>query len=65
MDVIMNQFNKPANFVVPTLLFILFSPDLLLSLPNESSSKLEKVFTHATIFLVIYLLLRMVFSSYY
>jgi hypothetical protein len=65
MDVIMNEFKKPANFLVPTLLFILFSPDLLLSLPKESSSKVEKIFTHAAIFLATYLLLRMVFSSYY
>jgi hypothetical protein len=61
----MNVFDKPANFLVPTLLFILLTPGLLFNLPNNNQTLLVKTLTHAVIFLVIYLVLRVVFSSYY
>jgi len=58
-------FDQPANIVVPFLLFILLSPGLLFTLPEKSSSMVEKVLTHAVLFLVVYSLLRLFFSSYY
>jgi len=54
-----------TNILVPVVLFILLTPDLLLTLPSESSTKVEKAFTHGFIFLVAYALLRTVFAKYY
>lgn len=58
-------FDKPANIIVPILLFILLSPGLLLTLPDTQSSKLVVVLTHAAIFGLIYAILLTVFSNYY
>ena len=60
-----NLLHKPANIVVPVLLFILLSPGLIVKLPSENSNKVESTLVHASIFLVIYVLLRIVFSKYY
>jgi hypothetical protein len=56
---------KPANILVPAILFIIFTPDLLFSLPNKDAPKWEKVLVHVLIFGVTYGLLRIVFKSYY
>jgi len=56
---------KPANILVPAILFIIFTPDLLFSLPNKDAPKWEKVLIHVLIFGVTYGLLRIVFKSYY
>ena len=61
----MKIFDKPANLIVPILLFILLSPGLLLTLPDTKSSKLVVVLTHAAIFGLIYALLLTNFSKYY
>lgn len=57
--------NKPANIVVPVLLFILLTPGLLFELPEKKSELLVKSLTHAAIFAGIYILLNIVFSDYY
>ena len=56
---------KPANILVPCILFILFTPDLLFSLPKKDAPKWEKVLVHVLIFGVSYSLLRTVFKAYY
>lgn len=61
----MKIFNKPANVIVPVLLFIVLSPGLFLTLPNKNSSILTVVLTHAVVFGLIYALLLTVFSEYY
>jgi hypothetical protein len=54
-----------TNLLVPVILFILLTPGLLLTLPYESSSKIEQSLTHAAVFLAAYALLRTVFKKYY
>lgn len=56
---------KPANILVPAILFIIFTPDLLFSLPNKNAPKWEKVLVHVSIFGITYGLLRTVFKAYY
>ena len=56
---------KPANIIVPVILFILLTPGLLLCLPNKNSTILVNSLTHAAIFALAYLTLRTVFSDYY
>lgn len=56
---------KPANILVPCILFILFTPDLLFSLPKKDAPKWEKVLVHVLIFGISYSLLRTVFKAYY
>ena len=58
-------FNKPANILVPVLLFILLQPGLLFTLPDERSSQWTTILTHAAIFAAVYMLLRTVFAAYY
>ena len=61
----MSILDKPANLLVPTLLFILLTPGLLFNLPNNEQTLIVKSFTHAAIFFVVYLVLRLVFAKYY
>lgn len=61
----MKIFDKPANVVVPVLLFILLSPGLFLRLPNSNASTLVVILTHAVAFGLIYALLLSVFPEYY
>ena len=56
---------KPANILVPSILFIIFTPDLLFSLPKKDAPKWEKVLVHVLIFGISYSLLRTVFKAYY
>lgn len=58
-------FSKPANILVPVLLFILLSPGLFFRLPDERSTQWTVVLTHAAVFAAIYMLLRTVFAAYY
>ena len=57
--------DKPANIIVPVLLFILLTPGLLFTLPEKKSEMWVKSLTHAAIFALIYTVLNIVFSSYY
>lgn len=61
----MKVTDKPANILVPVLLFILLSPGLLLTLPDKSSSTITVVLTHAGIFGLAYAFLLSVFPEYY
>ena len=61
----MNIFNKPANVIVPVLLFILLSPGLLLTLPDNTSSTIVVVLTHAAVFGLVYAVLLSLFPEYY
>ena len=62
---ISKMIDKPANIVVPVLLFILLTPGLLFDLPEKKSELWIKTLTHDTIFAGIYILLNIVFSNYY
>jgi hypothetical protein len=57
--------NKPANIVVPVLLFILLTPGLFFDLPGKNSKLLIKSLTHGAIFAGIYILLNVLFSDFY
>jgi len=59
------MFNKPANILVPMILFVIFTPGLLLSLPSERSPKWQIVLTHVVLFGAVYAILRTVFKTYY
>lgn len=61
----MVNMKELTNILVPVVLFILLTPDLLFTVPSESSTKVEKALTHGMIFLVLYALLRTVFAKYY
>jgi hypothetical protein len=61
----MSILDKPANLIVPTLLFILLTPGLLFTLPNNKQTIIIKSVTHAIIFLIVYALLRILFAKYY
>jgi hypothetical protein len=57
--------SKPANIVVPVLLFILLTPGLLFDLPEKNSELWIKSLTHGAIFAGIYILLNVLFSDFY
>jgi hypothetical protein len=57
--------SKPANIVVPVLLFILLTPGLFFDLPGKNSKLWIKSLTHAAIFAGIYILLNVLFSDFY
>jgi len=57
--------SKPANIIVPVLLFILLTPGLLFELPGKKSELWIKSLTHAAIFAAIYILLNVLFSDFY
>ena len=54
-----------TNIIVPVILFILLTPDLLFSLPNKNAPTWQKGLTHAAIFGAVYTVLRIVFKQYY
>jgi hypothetical protein len=60
----MNVLNKPLNVIVPMILFILFTPGLLFTVP-DNADKPTAAIVHALIFGAVYLFLRTVFASYY
>lgn len=59
----------PADLIVPTILFILLSPGLVLSLPSRNISSgqtnLTSVMIHTLVFAVVFALLRKTFPKYY
>ena len=61
----MNLFHKPANLIVPVILFILLTPGLIVSVPSNKQPLAIQTLTHAAIFLVVYAFLRIVFANYY
>jgi hypothetical protein len=61
----MNNIKEITNLAVPFILFILFTPGLLFTLPDESNTQIEKTIVHALLFLGAYALLRTVFAKYY
>lgn len=73
MDMILAQFGaKPANIIVPTMLFSLLAPGFLLDfdglMPVFSKMPMHtftEVAKHAIVFFLVYLILRKVFSDVY
>ena len=61
----MSVLDKPANFVVPILLFIVLTPGLFVTLPDNKQPLYVQTLTHAAVFGVTYALLRNVFAKYY
>jgi hypothetical protein len=61
----MKVTSKPANVIVPVLLFIVLSPGLFLTLPSKKATTIAVVLTHAVLFGLIYALLLSVFPEYY
>lgn len=60
----MKVFDKPANVIVPILLFVLFTPGLFFKIV-EKTDKYSQVAVHALVFGAAYALLLTVFSNYY
>lgn len=58
------MYNKALNIIVPTILFILLTPGLLFTLP-EDADKPTAAIVHSLIFAGSYLVLRTVFAKYY
>jgi len=64
---------KPANILVPALLFLLLSPGMLVTLPPGPSGKLffsgetskASVFVHTLLFAALYCVLRTKFATFY
>jgi hypothetical protein len=69
------QFDNKTlmNILVPTLLFIVLSPGLLLTLPPVSKGKIfmshetsvTAILVHAVVFALLFFLVRHYFSKYY
>jgi hypothetical protein len=57
--------DKPANIVVPLILFVILSPGIVLTLPDEKSDTYVVIATHAAIFALVYGLLLTFFPQYY
>ena len=61
-----------ADIIVPTILFILLSPGMLLTIPAGSKgilmsgqTNVSAILTHALLFAIIFALLRKIFPLYY
>jgi hypothetical protein len=61
----MNNIKELTNLLVPFILFILFTPGQLFTLPDESNTQIEKTIVHALVFVAAYAFLRTVFAKYY
>ena len=59
----------PADLIVPTILFILLSPGLILTLPSSKiasgETNLTAVIIHAFVFAIVFAFLRKSFPQYY
>ena len=53
------------NIFVPAVLFLLFTPGLLFTLPSTKNSLIEKALTHVVLFIAVYATLRQLFKQYY
>lgn len=65
---LLNVILEPMDLVVPTVLFLLLSPGILLTLPptkNGSFTSLEAVLTHSLVFAMLFALLRKLFPQFY
>lgn len=65
---LMNLVLEPADLLVPTILFVLLSPGMLLTLPptqDGSLTSMESVLTHSIVFAVVFALLRKLFPQFY
>lgn len=60
----MKVFDKPANIIVPVLLFILLTPGLFVRLP-QGEDKWTVAFVHALLFAAMYSTLLTLFPNYY
>jgi len=63
---------RPTDLVVPTVLFVLLSPGMLLTLPPSSGgvfmsgqTSVTAVLVHALVFAIAFALLRKTFPQYY
>ena len=60
---------RPADLIVPTVLFVLLSPGMILSLPSNKISSgqtsLTSVIIHTLVFMIVYAFLRKTFPQYY
>ena len=60
---------QPTDLIVPTVLFILLSPGMLLSLPStkiaSGQTNLTSVLIHTLVFVLIFAFLRKQFPQYY
>lgn len=61
-----------TNILVPTLLFIILSPGLLLTIPPQDKglfmsgqTSVISILVHSVVFAVLFFLLRKFFSQYY
>lgn len=69
---LMNINLKPTDVLVPTALFMLLSPGMLLTLPSDTGSVLltgqtsvQSVLVHAVVFAILYACLRKNFPQFY
>jgi len=60
----MKILDKPANVIVPLLLFILYTPGLFFT-AIKNDNKYVVITVHALLFGVTYAVLLTIFSSYY
>ncbi len=63
---------QPADLLVPTLLFVLLSPGMVVTLPpgkgglfSSGHTSLEAILSHTLVFAVIFALLRKTFPQFY
>ena len=61
--------NKPMNIVVPTVLFIILSPNFLIDFSKFKKpllpTNIKQVAIHALIFALVYTILRKQFAQFY
>lgn len=61
--------SKPANIIMPVVLFVLLCPGVLLSVPGAGwtpgYADMKVVATHAAVFAAAWVGLRIVFAKYY
>lgn len=60
----MKILDKPANVIVPLILFLIFTPGLFFKIV-EKTDKYALAIIHALVFAASYALLLTIFSSYY
>lgn len=68
----MNIVLQPADLIVPTILFVLLSPGIVLTLPpgtggivSSGQTSLEAILSHTLVFAVVFALLRKTFPQFY
>ena len=68
----MNIILEPADLVVPTVLFLLLSPGMLLTIPPgkaglfmSGQTSIESILTHTIVFAIVFAFLRKTFPRFY